>query len=87
MESLFCDIRSSPRYTLKTILITNLVFLVENLSPKVLYNQSLKVATSVLNHLSPFSDLKIKIPTLSQILAILKPDLIPSSFKLVSHVF
>ena len=36
LESLFCDVRSSPRYTLKTILITNLVFLVENLSPKVL---------------------------------------------------
>ena len=36
LESLFCDVRSSPRYTLKTILIKNLVFLVENLSPKVL---------------------------------------------------
>ena len=36
LESLLCDVRSSPRYTLKTILITNLVFLVENLSPKVL---------------------------------------------------
>ena len=36
LESLFCDVRSSPRYTLKTIIITNLVFLVEDLSPKIL---------------------------------------------------
>ena len=36
LESLLCDVRSSPRYTLKTIIITNLVFLVEDLSPKIL---------------------------------------------------
>jgi hypothetical protein len=36
LGSLFCDVRSSPRDTLKAILITNLGFLVENLPPTVL---------------------------------------------------
>ena len=81
LESLLCNVRSSPKD------YSNYKFKI--FSGKPPSNRSLKQipqGSNNLNHLSLFSDLRKKNPPLSQMLAISKGDIIPSSFKFVGHV-